>query len=140
MLRLIARIWAKLGYLFALEVEAAKGDINSRIASQNAVAAAQLELQLRSDADAIEASIKKVEAEEEARKSAPEYLKLTPQEQYEDERAAKAEKDAALQMVAEKRKLADQERQNTADRNQVAETLSGTAANARQFANKIRNL
>ena len=33
----------------------------------------------------------------------PEYQKLSEQEQYEDERTSKKEKDAALQMVAEKR-------------------------------------
>jgi hypothetical protein len=45
-----------------------------------------------------------------------------------------------VQMVAEKRRLPEQEKQNSIDREQVAKTLSGTAQNARDFADKIRLL
>jgi hypothetical protein len=52
----------------------------------------------------------------------------------------KKEKNAALQMAAEKRKLAEQETENATNGEQVATTLVGTAQNARTFADKIRQL
>jgi hypothetical protein len=106
-----------------LEVEGAKSSINASIAKRNAETSRILAEQLNAEADAIEASVKQAEAEEEVRKSASEYRKLTPQERYDDERASKKEKDAALQMIAEKRNLAKQEIQNVSDREQLAKTV-----------------
>jgi hypothetical protein len=60
--------------------------------------------------------------------------------EYEDERASKKEKDAALQMVAEKRKLAEEEGENVASAEQVGQVLRGRAQDSRSFADKIREL
>jgi hypothetical protein len=140
MLRILGKLWAKFSYLWQLEVEAAKGDINSAIAHQNAGIAQKLADQLMAEADAIEENVKKVEAEEEVRKSAPEYQALSPKEQYDDQQASKAEKGTAAQMVTDKRNLAKQEADNAASREEISKTLKATAANARQFADKIRKL
>jgi hypothetical protein len=140
MLRTLGKIWAKLSYIFTLEVEAAKADINASVAKRNAETSRKLVAQLTAEADTIEENIKTVAADEDKRRATPEYLSLSKQEQYEDERASKKEKDAALQIVAEKRRLAEQEKENVANRDQVSQTLRGTAANSRAFANKIREL
>jgi len=110
-----------------LEVEGRKSEINASLAKANAEASRKLVDQLNAEADAIEENVKKVEAEEVARKSAPEYRKLTKQEKYDDERNSKKEKDAAVQMVIEKRNLARQEIENVKNREQVAQTLRATA-------------
>jgi hypothetical protein len=78
MIRLIAKWYAKLSYVFSLEIEGGKSDINAAIAKQNAEETRRIAAQLTAEADELEKNIKDVEAEEEARKSAPEYLKLTP--------------------------------------------------------------
>ena len=48
------------------------------------------------------------------------------------------EKDAALQMIAEKRKLAEEERKNVSNSEQVAQVLGVRAQDSRGFADKIR--
>ena len=140
MLKGIAKWWAKLSYLFSLEVEAETNEINAATAKRNAEEKRKLVVQLTAEADAIEASIKSVAAEEEKRKQGEEYKKLTPQEQYEDQQASKKEKDAAEQIIAEKRKLAEQESKNVSDGEQVAQVLRGRAQDSRMFADKIREL
>jgi hypothetical protein len=69
----IVRWWARLSYLWQLEVEGAKGDINAATAMRNADEKRKLVVQLNSEADAIEANVTEVEAGEDVRKSAPEY-------------------------------------------------------------------
>lgn len=140
MIRLLGRIWARISYLFTLEVEAAKNEINAATAKVNAAEKRKLVEQLTAEADAIEANIKTVEVEEETRKSAPEYQNLSKQEQYEDERESKKERDAALQMVAEKRKLVEQETENVTNAENVARVLKGRAQDSRAFADKIRQI
>ena len=140
MLKVLARWWAKLSYLWTLETEASKSDINAAVAKRNAAEKRKLVEQLNAEADAIDANITQVEAEEEVRKSAPEYQKLTKQEQYDDQQASKKEKGAALQMAAEKRNLAKQEAENVSNSEQTAQALRGMAQNSRAFADKIRQL
>jgi hypothetical protein len=140
MLKFLARRWARIEYVFTLEREAAKSDINAAVATKNAHGHRTLADQLNAEADAVEANIAKVEAEEAMRKSAPEYQKLTKQEQYEDEKASKKEKDAVLQDLAEKRALAKESLENALNAEQTAQTLKGMADNSRSFAQKIRQL
>jgi hypothetical protein len=138
MLRIFAKWYAKLSYLFSLEVEAQKNELNAATAKRNADEKRKLVLQLNSDADAIYENMKKVEEEETKRRAGDEYLNLTPQEKYEDERAAKKEKDDALQIISEKRKLADEESKRVSEAEQVAQVLRGRAQDSRAFADKIR--
>src|ERR1039457_3191926 len=98
MLRTFAKFWAHLSYLWSLEVEGHKNDVNAATAKRNAVEKRALVAQLNAEADAIEANVKQVEAEEEERHKGEEYLKLADKEKYEDQQASKKEKDAALQM------------------------------------------
>jgi len=131
---------AKLSYLWALETEAHKSLINAGTASVNAAEKRKLVEQLNAEADAIEATIKAVEAEEEVRKSAPEYLALSPKEQYDDQQASAAEKAAAVTMINEKRGLAENEAKNATEAEQVTKVLRGRAQDSRAFADKIRSL
>jgi hypothetical protein len=140
MLRGIAKWWAKLSYIFSLETEAAKNEINGATAKRNAEEKRKLVLQLNSEADAIYENMKKVEKEEEERRAGEEYQKLSKQDQYEDERAAKKEKDDALQIISEKRKLADEESKHVSEAEQVAQVLRGRAQDSRSFADKIREI
>jgi len=140
MIRTLAKVWAKLSYLFTLEVEAEKNEINAGTAKRNAQEKRKLVGQLSAEADAMDANIKTVEAEEEVRKFAPEYQQLAAQEKYEDERASKKEREYALQMVAEKRKLAEEETKNAESADQVTQVLRGRARDSRAFADKIREL
>ena len=131
---------AKLSYLWALETEAHKSLINAGTAKVNADEKRRLVAQLNAEADEIEANIKDVEAQEEVRKSAPEYQALTPKEQYDDQQASKAEKDAAVQVMNEKRELAKAESAKVSEAEQVAQVLRGRANDSRSFADKIRAL
>lgn len=140
MLRTFAKFWARLSYLWSLEVEGHKNDINAATAKRNAEEKRTLVTQLNAEADAIEQNVKQVEADEEERHKGEEYLKLTDKDKYEDQQASKKEKDAALQMIAEKRGLAAQEAKNVSDAEQVAQVLRGRAADSRAFADKIRSL
>jgi electron transfer flavoprotein alpha subunit len=140
MLRGIAKIYARLSYLFQLEVEGHKNDINAATAKRNAEEKRTLVTQLNAEADAIEQNMKQVDAEEEERRKGEEYLKLTDKEKYDDQQASKKEKDAALQMITEKRGLATQEAKNVSDAEQVAQVLRGRAADSRAFADKIRQI
>lgn len=140
MLRTFAKFWARLHYIFSLEVEAQKNDLNAATAKRNAEEKRKLVAQLNAEAYAIEANVKQVEAEEEERKKGEEYLKLTDKEKYDDQQASKKEKDAALQMIAEKRKLAEEEAKNVSSAEQVAQVLRGRAADSRNFADKIRQI
>lgn len=123
-----------------LEIEAGKSDVNASVAKKNADQARTLAEQLSAEAEAIEANVKKGEAEEAVRHQSDEYQKLSCQEKYEDERASKKEKDGALQMVAEKRGLAEQHNKEVSEKEHVAQSLRGLAANSREFADKIRAL
>jgi hypothetical protein len=140
MIRAIAKWWAKRSYIWDLEVEASKSEINAGTANRNAEAKRKLVAQLNAEADAIEENVKTVETEEEVRKTAPEYQQLSAQEKYEDERAAKKEKDAAMQIMSEKRELAKQEQENVDAAIQAVNMLSGRAQDSRNFADKIREL
>ena len=140
MLRIISRWWARLSYLWTLEVEAEKNLINAATAKRNAEEKRALVAKLNAEADAIEQNVKQVESEEEERKKGEDYLKLSDKEKYEDERASKKEKDGALQMIAEKRKLAQEEAKNVSNAEQVAQVLRGRAADSRSFADKIRQI
>jgi len=131
---------AKLSYLWALETEAHKSLINAGTAKVNADEKRRLVAQLNAEADEIEANIKDVEAQEEVRKSAPEYRAFTPKEQYDDQQASKAEKDAAVQVMNEKRELAKAESAKVSEAEQVAQVLRGRANDSRSFADKIRAL
>lgn len=133
-------MWARISYVWTLEVEAGKSDVNAAVAKRNGAQARSAADQLSKEADAIESNIKKVEAEEEARRNTEQYQKLSPQEKYEDERASKKEKDGALQMIAEKRGLAEQQSKDASEKEQVAQSLRGLAENSREFADKIRKL
>jgi hypothetical protein len=65
------------------------------------------------------------------------FIKLSEmngQEKYELER----QKKEAQTMVAEKRKMAEQEVENVTNREQTAKMLAGNAENARTLADKIR--
>jgi hypothetical protein len=73
-------------------------------------------------------------------KQGEEYQQLSDKEKYEDQQASKKEKDDALQMVAEKRKLATEETKNVSNAEQVAQVLRGRAADSRAFADKIRQI
>ena len=125
MIRGIAKIYARLSYLLQLEVESAKNELNAATAKRNADEKRNLVTQLNAEADAMEANVKKVEAEEDTRMHTPEWQKLTPREQYEDQQASKKEKDAALQIIAEKRKLAEQEAKNVSDAEQGCPSAAG---------------
>ena len=140
MIRILTKWWAKLSYLWALETEAHKSLINAGTAKVNADEKRRLVAQLNAEADEIEANIKDVEAQEEVRKSAPEYQALTPKEQYDDQQASKAEKDAAVQVMNEKRELAKAESAKVSEAEQVAQVLRGRANDSRSFADKIRAL
>lgn len=140
MLRIFSKWWARLSYLWVLEIEGHKNDLNAATAKRNADEKRKLVAQLNAEADAMEANVKKVETEEDARMHTLEWQELTPKEQYEDQQASKKEKDAALQMIAEKRKLAEQEAKNVSDAEQVAQVLRGRAADSRAFADKIRQI
>ena len=140
MIRILTKWWAKLSYLWALETEAHKSLINAGTAKVNADEKRRLVAQLNAEADEIEANIKDVEAQEEVRKSAPEYRAFTPKEQYDDQQASKAEKDAAVQVMNEKRELAKAESAKVSEAEQVAQVLRGRANDSRSFADKIRAL
>jgi predicted nucleic acid-binding Zn-ribbon protein len=140
MIRILTKWWAKLSYLWALETEAHKSLINADTAKVNADEKRRLVAQLNAEADEIEANIKDVEAQEEVRKSAPEYRAFTPKEQYDDQQASKAEKDAAVQVMNEKRELAKAESAKVSEAEQVAQVLRGRANDSRSFADKIRAL
>jgi len=140
MLRALAKWWARITYIWQLEFEAGKSDVNAAVAKRNADQVRNAVEQLNAEADAIEANVKKVEAEEEARKKTDAYQKLSAQETHEDERASKKEKDGALQMIAEKRGLAAQQSKEVSEKEQVAQSLRGLASNSREFADKIRQL
>jgi hypothetical protein len=140
MLRIFAKWWARLSYVWQLEVEAGKNELNAATAKRNADEKRKLVLQLNAEADAIYENMKKVEEEETKRRAGEEYQKLSKQEQYEDERAAKKEKDDALQIISEKRKLADEESKHVSEAEQVAQVLRGRAQDSRSFADKIREI
>jgi len=140
MLRIFAKWWARLSYVWQLEVEAGKNELNAATAKTNADEKRKLVLQLNAEADAIYENMKKVEEEETKRRAGEEYQKLSKQEQYEDERAAKKEKDDALQIISEKRKLADEESKHVSEAEQVAQVLRGRAQDSRSFADKIREI
>ena len=140
MIRILTKYWAKHSYLWQLEIEAHKSLINAGTAKVNADEKRRLVDRLNAEADEIEANIKDVEAQEEVRKSAPEYQALAPKEQYDDQRASKAEKDAAVQVMTEKRELAKTESAKASEAEQVAQVLRGRATDSRSFADKIRAL
>jgi hypothetical protein len=138
MIRLLAKRYAKLSYVFSLEVEAGKSDINAAIAAGNAKATRDLAEQLAKEADDIEANIKKVEEEEAARKETDEYKALSKQEQYEDGRSVQEEKNQAVAIMTEKRKLADEQLEKAKQTDDASKFQAGNAKNAREFAKKIR--
>jgi hypothetical protein len=154
MLRAIAKWYARRVYIWQLEFEAGKSDVNAAIAKRNADETRKLAEQLNTDADvldkeadAIQANIKEVEAEEQKRFQTDEYKKLTKQEQYEDDRASQQEKNAAVQLIGEKRASATEKRglaaehaKSVSEKEQTAQSLRGLAANSRMFADKIREL
>jgi hypothetical protein len=178
MLRALAKMWAKLSYVWQLEIEGSKSELNSKVAAQNAETSRKLALQLNAEADGID---KNIEAEEERLEKGywecengheaakcdlglcdeheamqcdecktgtkncadcgkpMKLIKLSEmsgQEKYELDK----QKKEAQGMVAEKRKMADQEVENVTNREQTAEMLAGNAENARSFADKIRAL
>jgi hypothetical protein len=132
--------FAKFSYLWQLEFESAKSELNAALAKRNADEKRKLAERLRSDANDIEKTIKAVEVEEEQRKQTDEYKALTPQQQYEDEHAAKKERQDAESMVADKRRTADQYDEDVKGGDQAEKHLRGLADNARGVADKIRAL
>jgi hypothetical protein len=140
MLRFLARWFAKQNYLWQLEFESAKSDVNADLAKRNANEKRVLAAQLRREPDDIEANIKNVEAEEEKRKDTKEYKKLTLKEVYEDEHAARKERQDAESMVAEKRRIAEQHEKDVEGGEQTEKHLRGLADNGRSVADKIRGL
>jgi hypothetical protein len=118
MIRAAAKWWARISYLFTLEVEAEKNEINAATAGQCEGGGGG-------------------RRKPQAGRGIP---NLSAQEKYEDEHASKKEKDAALQMVAEKRRLAAEEGKNVASAEHVTQVLRGRAHDSRAFADKIRAL
>jgi hypothetical protein len=153
-LRAITNKWAKISYIFSLETEAAKNELNAFTAQQNGNDSRKLAKQLAKEAtvldaevDAIQANIEKVEAEEAKRAQTEKYQKLSEQEQYEDQRASQQEKNAAVTMMDEKRAAANEKRdlakketENVSNCEQVSQVLRGRANDSRTFADKIRQL
>jgi hypothetical protein len=58
MLRLIARRWAKIKYIFSQEVEAASNELNAKLAASLSAEKRALAARINKDADEIEQSIK----------------------------------------------------------------------------------
>jgi len=129
MIRLLAKIWAKLAYRFKLEKEAATNEINAALSSKRAAEKRQLVEQLNAEADAIQGNIAKEEETEE-------YKKLAGQEKYEADR----EKNDAKKIVADKRASAKTESEAVSEGEKTAQYFRQLAANSRIVAEKIRRL
>jgi hypothetical protein len=140
MIRFIAQILARWNYIFTLEFESAKSEVNARLAERNTNEKRKLFARLNQEANDIEASIKSVEAEEEKRKNSLENTALTPQEKYEDERAATKERQDAENMVAEKRRIAAEHEKDISGGEETVKHLRTLADNGRNVADKIRKL
>jgi len=167
MLRFLGKIYAKLSYVFSLEVEAGKSDLNAAVAARNAAEQRKLVATLKAEADGMDKRIAEMTrmeedgfylcdnghekggafqpgADGETRKciecQAPaKFIKrseMSGQEKYESDK----ERKDAEQMAADKRKLADEQEAKIADIEQNAKFLRGNAANARAFADKIREI
>jgi hypothetical protein len=129
MLRLTARIWAKLQYRFRLETEAAANELNAGLSANRAEEKRKLVVQLNSEADAIDKQISEGQESEE-------YRALAGQEKYEADR----EKNDAKKIAAEKRQLAEEESKNAENGEATAKHFKQQAANSRATADKIRKL
>lgn len=167
MIRFLARWWARRSYIWDLELEAGKSDVNAAIAQRNANEVRKLAEQLTAEADAIDKNIeeqaKALEAgvwecenghqkggafgpdeDGAARKciecNAPtKYLKISEMTGQEKYDLEK-QKVEAEKIAAEKRKLAEEQSKSVTEKEQTAQSLRGLAENSRRFANKIRQL
>jgi hypothetical protein len=167
MLRAIAKIYAKLSYLFALEVESAKNEINAATAKRKADEKRKLVEQLNAEADAIEKNIKEVAEKEEKgywlcecgkeNSDVPplpqttghkvhcdcgKEMKLVKRSDMSGQEKYESDKELkdAEKIIAEKRALATQEATNVSEGEKVAQMLRGRAADSRAFADKIRQI
>lgn len=170
MIRFAAKIWARISYLFVLEVEASKNEINAGTAKRNAADKHKLAEQLNAEADAID---KNIEAEgvrleagywecENGHEWKPSTafagieLQLPPKECYECHTPVKLiklskmtgqekyelekQKGDAQKIAAEKRALATQEAENATTAENATQMLQSRARDSRAFADKIRSL
>lgn len=140
MIRFVATWWAKLSYRWQFEVSAAKNMLNSRLAASNAKVKRDFVEQLNAEADEMGATIRKVEAEEDARMHTPEWQKLSPKEQYDDQKQSQDEKTHAAAVMNEKREMAKKEAENVSSGEQTAQYHRGLAESARETAEKLRRL
>ena len=140
MFRLLVLWVARLAYVWKQEFSAATHDLNAGVAAMNAQATRDEIAQLNAEADAIDENIKKVEAEEEARKATPEYQALDSKTQYEDEQKAKTEKNQAVNIAAAKRNQAKELAAKVTQGEQAAQFFRSQATASRALADKLRSL
>jgi hypothetical protein len=129
MLRALAKVWAKLRYLWEHEVAAAKSDINASLSAKLAAEKRALVAQLTKEADVIEENIKKVEAEDAGKQ-------ITLKDKYDSDR----ERHEAEKIVESKRQTAAAEAENASGGEKTVKYFRDQAANARVVADKIRQL
>jgi hypothetical protein len=167
MMRALAKVWARLAYLWELENEAVRSDINAGTAKVNATDKRKLVAQLVAEADAIDKNIEEQakaleagvwecenghqkggafgpDADGAARKciecNAPaQFLKISEMTGQEKYELEK-QKGEAKKVAAEKRELAKQETENADNGDRTVAVLSGRAQDSRNFADKIRKL
>lgn len=167
MVKLIARIWAKLSYVFVLESEARKSEINAVVARTNAQTYRSGAEAMHKEANGIEQRINELAVLEDkgywlcenghelpgdaltpadgtlpACNQCGKPLTIIKRELMSGQEKYESDKERkeAEKMVAEKRGLAQQQEARAAEAEQTATTLEGMAANSRTFAQKIREI
>jgi hypothetical protein len=149
MLRLIARIWAKHSYVFQLEHEASRTEINARLAENLAAERRQNVAKLRAEADEIDKRIKEYAVSEELGfwqcekghesqflKNGEPGVQIPGSSKFCSECGKPVKLVKRSEMSGQEKYESDKERK---DAEQVAESKRAPA-NSRTVAQKIRNL
>ena len=168
MLRFVARIWAKLSYIWKLEIEAGTNELHAELTARLMEEKQAVIDRLNGEADAIDENIKRVSLLEEQGfwlcdnghekldafipeqleggrracldcRAPAKFIKRSEMTGQEKYESDKERKDAA-DLAAEKRRVAEQNAESIPESQTYITTFRNNAENARQTADRARKI